>query len=118
VDGAARPRRCAGKEDVLRCISFPCNTLSRVFVCGYGRWSAVNGRRTLAEASAVRGGGARPRYSPRLPPPHPQKWRPSMPDRAIERVPVLIVGAGYAGLSAAAMLAWRGIRPVVVERHP
>jgi len=41
-----------------------------------------------------------------------------MPDRAIERVPVLIVGAGYAGLSAAAMLAWRGIRPVVVERHP
>ncbi|GAA2385902.1 FAD-dependent monooxygenase [Nonomuraea africana] len=33
------------------------------------------------------------------------------------RVPVLIVGAGYAGLSAATMLAWRGIPVLLVERH-
>lgn len=31
--------------------------------------------------------------------------------------PVLIVGAGYAGLSAAALLAWRGIPVILVERH-
>lgn len=34
-----------------------------------------------------------------------------------ERVPVLIVGAGYAGLSAAMMLAWRGVPVMLVERH-
>jgi putative polyketide hydroxylase len=34
-----------------------------------------------------------------------------------EKVPVLIVGAGYAGLAAALSLAWRGIPPLVVERH-
>lgn len=34
-----------------------------------------------------------------------------------ERVPVLIVGAGYAGLSAAALLAWRGVRCMLVERR-
>ena len=33
------------------------------------------------------------------------------------RVPVLIVGAGLAGLTTAVMLAWRGIRPLLVERH-
>ena len=33
------------------------------------------------------------------------------------RVPVLIVGSGLAGLTTAVMLAWRGIRPLVVERH-
>lgn len=31
---------------------------------------------------------------------------------------MLIVGAGYAGLTAAVCLAWRGVRPVLVERHP
>ncbi|MEV5704958.1 FAD-dependent monooxygenase [Actinoallomurus sp. NPDC052274] len=31
---------------------------------------------------------------------------------------MLIVGAGYAGLSAAVSLAWRGIPPLLVERHP
>ncbi|RBQ16116.1 protein RdmE [Spongiactinospora rosea] len=34
------------------------------------------------------------------------------------RVPVLVVGAGYAGLSAAALLAWRGVAVTLVERHP
>ncbi|TDD45898.1 FAD-binding protein [Nonomuraea terrae] len=34
-----------------------------------------------------------------------------------ERVPVLVVGAGYAGLSAATLLAWRGIPVMLVERH-
>ncbi|MGW5684347.1 FAD-dependent monooxygenase [Nonomuraea sp. NPDC003754] len=33
------------------------------------------------------------------------------------RVPVLIVGGGYAGLSAATMLAWRGVPVMLVERH-
>jgi putative polyketide hydroxylase len=33
------------------------------------------------------------------------------------RVPVLIAGAGLAGLTTAVMLAWRGIRPLLVERH-
>ncbi|XVQ15873.1 FAD-dependent monooxygenase [Spirillospora sp. CA-255316] len=35
-----------------------------------------------------------------------------------ERVSVLIVGAGYAGLTAAAFLAWRGVTPLLVERRP
>lgn len=35
-----------------------------------------------------------------------------------ERVPVLVVGAGYAGLSAAALLAWRDVPVMLVERHP
>ncbi|MBV6696715.1 FAD-dependent oxidoreductase [Kitasatospora aureofaciens] len=38
-----------------------------------------------------------------------------MPD---ERTEVLIVGAGLAGLTAAVFLAWHGLRPVLVERHP
>ncbi len=33
------------------------------------------------------------------------------------RVPVLIVGGGLAGLTTAVMLAWRGVRPLLVERH-
>lgn len=35
-----------------------------------------------------------------------------------ERHPVLVVGAGLAGLSAAMFLALHGVRPLVVERHP
>lgn len=35
-----------------------------------------------------------------------------------ERVPVLVVGAGYAGLSAATLLAWRDVPVMVVEKHP
>ncbi|MFI6811079.1 FAD-dependent monooxygenase [Nonomuraea sp. NPDC050328] len=35
-----------------------------------------------------------------------------------EHVPVLIVGAGYAGLSAAASLAWRDVPVILAERHP
>ena len=31
--------------------------------------------------------------------------------------PVLIIGGGLAGLSTALLLAWRGIRPLLVERH-
>lgn len=34
-----------------------------------------------------------------------------------QRVPVLIVGAGYAGLSAATLLAWRGVQCMLVERR-
>lgn len=34
-----------------------------------------------------------------------------------ERIPVLIVGAGYAGLSAATLLAWRGVPCLLVERR-
>ena len=37
-----------------------------------------------------------------------------MPDT---HAPVLIVGSGLAGLTTAVMLAWRGIRPLLVERH-
>ena len=37
-----------------------------------------------------------------------------MPDT---HVPVLIVGSGLAGLTTAVMLAWRGVRPLLVERH-
>lgn len=35
----------------------------------------------------------------------------------VHRVPVLIVGAGYAGLTAALLLGWRGIGSLVVERR-
>ena len=34
------------------------------------------------------------------------------------RVPVLVVGGGLAGLSAAVLLGWRGISCLLVERHP
>ncbi|MGJ0395400.1 MAG: methanobactin biosynthesis FAD monooxygenase MbnF [Methylocystis sp.] len=34
-----------------------------------------------------------------------------------ERIPILIVGAGYAGLSAAILLAWRGVPCILVERR-
>lgn len=33
------------------------------------------------------------------------------------QTPVLIVGSGLAGLTTAVMLAWRGVRPLLVERH-
>lgn len=36
---------------------------------------------------------------------------------ATERTSVLIIGGSLVGLSAAMFLAWRGIRPVVIEKH-
>src|SRR5262245_25758726 len=38
-----------------------------------------------------------------------------MPD---ERTPVLVVGGALSGLSSAVFLAWHGVRPLLVERHP
>src|SRR5215472_7299173 len=38
--------------------------------------------------------------------------------RAAETTPVLIVGGGLTGLSTALFLAWHGVRPLLVERHP
>jgi putative polyketide hydroxylase len=35
-----------------------------------------------------------------------------------EKTPVLIVGGGLTGLSAAVFLAWHGVRSTLVERHP
>jgi putative polyketide hydroxylase len=35
-----------------------------------------------------------------------------------ETVPVLIVGGGLSGLSTALFLAWHGVQPLLVERHP
>ena len=35
-----------------------------------------------------------------------------------EHTPVLIVGGGLSGLSAALFLSWHGVRPLLVERHP
>jgi putative polyketide hydroxylase len=35
-----------------------------------------------------------------------------------EKTPVLIVGGGLTGLSAAVFLAWHGVRATLVERHP
>ncbi|MGH2617202.1 MAG: FAD-dependent monooxygenase [Thermomicrobiales bacterium] len=35
-----------------------------------------------------------------------------------ETTPVLIVGGGVTGLAAALFLAWNGVRPLLVERHP
>ncbi len=37
---------------------------------------------------------------------------------SIERTPILIIGGGYAGLTAAALLSWRGVPCMVAERHP
>lgn len=36
----------------------------------------------------------------------------------IAHTPVVIIGGSLVGLSAALFLAWRGIRPVVIEKHP
>ncbi|NUT51797.1 MAG: FAD-dependent oxidoreductase, partial [Saccharothrix sp.] len=35
-----------------------------------------------------------------------------------DTTPVLVVGGGLCGLATAVFLAWHGVRPVVVERHP
>src|SRR5687767_14162585 len=35
-----------------------------------------------------------------------------------EATPVLIVGGGLVGLSTALFLAWHGLKPLLVERHP
>src|SRR5690242_5846370 len=40
-----------------------------------------------------------------------------MPHSHDHHTPVLIVGSGLAGLTTAVMLAWRGVRPLLVERH-
>ena len=40
------------------------------------------------------------------------------PARLDESVPVLVVGGGIVGLSAALFLARQGVRPLLVERHP
>ena len=40
------------------------------------------------------------------------------PAPAGESVPVLIIGGGVTGLSAALFLSWHGVRPLLVERHP
>ncbi|WP_018680547.1 FAD-dependent oxidoreductase [Actinokineospora enzanensis] len=39
-------------------------------------------------------------------------------ETATERTTVIVVGAGYAGLTAALFLAWRGVPVLLVERHP
>ncbi|HEY7036564.1 MAG TPA: FAD-dependent monooxygenase [Thermomicrobiales bacterium] len=38
--------------------------------------------------------------------------------RTAETTPVLIVGGGLTGLATALFLAWHGVRPLLVERHP
>ncbi len=35
-----------------------------------------------------------------------------------EQTPVMVVGGGLTGLSTALFLAWHGLRPLLVERHP
>lgn len=41
-----------------------------------------------------------------------------IPAASEDSTPVLIVGGGLAGLSAAMFLSWRGVHNVLVERHP
>jgi putative polyketide hydroxylase len=42
----------------------------------------------------------------------------SNPAGSVETAPVLIAGGGVTGLSTALFLAWHGVRPLLVERHP
>src|SRR5262245_62019707 len=41
-----------------------------------------------------------------------------VPATVDETIPVLIVGGGLTGLSTAVFLAWHGVKPLLVERHP
>jgi 2-polyprenyl-6-methoxyphenol hydroxylase-like FAD-dependent oxidoreductase len=50
-------------------------------------------------------------------PRHSQEGRIVPNTSATERTSVLIIGGSLVGLSAAMFLAWRGIRPVVIEKH-
>src|SRR5918993_65241 len=46
----------------------------------------------------------------------PDQMTPAL-NGAAETTPVLIVGGGLTGLSAALFLSWHGVRPLLVERH-
>src|SRR5919109_891895 len=50
--------------------------------------------------------------------PETDRERTPVPTAVDQTAPVLIVGGGLTGLSTALFLAWHGVKPLLVERHP